>query len=182
MQPPHRPLRWCGGLALLLVAACRREPPPARPVQRDTIPRQHTIVWHARVARARAFPLAVGAPCRFEAHVGYGRGSGALDLLFRGRCGAVEVYAPLDEDLGTGALLETGQRRCTLDAHPLPDGRSTYALRCPAHVGPPGTRSHRLIVDGRVAHLRRFWHPGGSLDLDWDPDSEPVTPRDTAAP
>jgi len=31
-------------------------------VQRDMIPRQHAIVWHATVARARSFPLAVGTP------------------------------------------------------------------------------------------------------------------------
>ena len=167
---------WRLGLSLLLVAACRRPRGP-RPVQTDFLARESTLVWHATVTRAQGLPVAVGARCRFEARVGHDPTHGALDLLFHGHCGATEVYAPLDEDLGTSAMLETGQRGCTLTPIANDGGPRAYVVRCPPHRGPPPSRSHELSVDGATAHLQQRWDASGSLDLAWEPASEPVVAR-----
>ena len=174
-MPRARPVALVHRALLLLVAAsCRRSPPPPRPLQRDTIPRESTLSWNATVTRASGLPLAVGARCRFEARVGHDLTHGALDLLFHGRCGAVEVYAPTDEDLGTGAQLETGQRGCTLTPLAADGGAARYAVRCPSPAGPPGSRSHRLVVEGAAARVQRRWSPAASIDLAWEPASDAV--------
>lgn len=169
---------WRLGLSLLLVAACRRTPSPRppRPVQADLIARQSTLVWHATVTRARSLPVAVGSRCRFEARVGYDPSNGALDLLFHGDCGATKVYLPMDEDLGTGAMLESGQRGCTLTALATDGGPIAYAVSCPRHRGPPTSRSHELSVEGATAHLQQRWGDPWALDLAWEPAGELAAP------
>lgn len=109
------------------------------------------------------------------ARVGHDAG-GALDLLFHGDCGAIEVFAPSDEDLGTGARTVSGLRGCTLTPVTNDGGARRERVNCPPRRGPPRSSSHDLTIDGTTAHAYRQWDPPASLDLAWDPESEPIEP------
>jgi hypothetical protein len=107
---------------------------------------------------------------RYHRHAGHDA-DGVLNLLFHGRCGDLVVYAPTDEDLGTGEQMETGLRHCTLTPSP---GARSERLTCPPRRGPPSSAAYTLTVDGTVARVRRQWSPRGTIELTWNLASEPA--------